>query len=116
MVVKANQSRRFITKPSSYIQQRQTATLRFGPDNRQAQLQRRDATPCLHEIAAFAQFHFSRTRRMIRDNTLDRSISKATPKALAVLSISDWRTTFKFSVVWCNLFRRKVQVVRTCFC
>jgi len=60
--LKSDEFRRCATQPARQVVERETASFALRPNNRQAQLQRRNATPGLQEIATLSQLHFGWTR------------------------------------------------------
>src|SRR6185369_2638639 len=112
--LEGNLLRRLCTQPTRQVQQRKPSATRLRPNNRQPQLQRRDTTPRLHEVATLAQLHLSRTRRMVRDDEIDRPISQPIPKLFAIGTLPNRWTTLKLRGTRRNLLRGKVQIVWTC--
>src|SRR5260370_25241011 len=65
-MIERGQFRGLLTHPACYLADGEPAAARFGPNNRQCNLQRSDATPSLEKASIAARFHFRRTGRMVR--------------------------------------------------
>src|SRR5215216_3324852 len=87
--------RRISTEPLRKLQYSEPAAARFGPNDWQPELKRRNAAPGFHKITTLSQLHLSRTRRVVRDNKTYRSIREAPPQLFTILTLTNRRTTLK---------------------
>src|SRR5687767_2845917 len=108
--------RRILTKPLREIMKRVPTPLRFGPNDRQAELERRDAAPRCEEVARVAHLHIDRARRMIGDDHVDGPFSQTFPQLFTIPALANRRTTLKLRSARWNVFRSKVKIVRTSLC
>ncbi len=97
---------------SNQVFNRETARAGLSPHNRQPKLQRRDSAPGIHAIAFIGQLHIRRTRRMVRNDEIDRAVAESVPELFAVFTFTNRRATLEFSRSIRNFFRGKVKIMR----
>ena len=90
----------------------ETPTTALRPDNRQSKLQRRDAAPGRAEVAGDKLLHLRRTRRMVRDNHVERAVGETAPEPIAIGCFPNRRADLRDGSAVGDLFRAKCQIVR----
>ena len=104
--------RRLLAHPGHHGLQGQAALARLGPDQRQPELQRRDAAPRHGEVAVLQVLEVERRGRVVRDDEVDRAVLQSLPEQLAVAGLADRRAALERGRAEGDLLRREREVVR----
>src|SRR5258705_11281166 len=104
--LKSDEFCRRAAQPARQVVERETASFALRPNNRQAQLQRRYATPGLHEIATLSQLHRRRAWRIVPNNHIASSVADGAPELFTVIPLANRRTTLEYRVDVRNFFGR----------
>ena len=86
---------------------------RLRPHGRQAQLQRRDATPRLGEVAGIQPFQGHRARGVVTGHQIEDALAQSLPQRFSVSGLPDGRCALEGGGPVGHLLGRECEVVGT---
>ena len=112
-IEEAREARGPLAHPPCDVREREPARSGSRPHGRKRELEGRDASPRLSEVAALPRLELGRARRVVRHDEVDRPVPEARPEPFAVLALADRRRALELRRAVADLFRGEREVMGT---